>query len=131
MRQVTSEVLAGQESVAINNEPLAQPSQEVSVHLLHGLVGGSDLSLALVALCGSVLPVENALSVGGELQLRDLYVGWVNSNGDVGPVGLLTHNFVDMDDPLETIASRHFPFAPLELTPTTLDAHLVILSHRH
>ena len=131
MRQVTSEVLAGQESVAINNEPLAQPSQEVSVHLLHGLVGGSDLSLSFLGLCGSILAVEDSLSVRRELKLRDLHVGRVNSDRNVCAVGLLAHDFIDVDDPLESVAGCHLPFTPFELTSSPLDTYLVVLANGH
>lgn len=103
--------------------------KRVLVHLLHGLVGGGDLALALVGLGGAVLAVEDRLTELGELHLGDLNVAGVNSDANGGTVGLLAIDLVDVDDPLQAVASGDLALAAL--VHAALDLDLVVLADGH
>jgi hypothetical protein len=107
---------------------LAYPTERL-VHLLHGLIGSGDLALSLVGLISTVLALEDALAVSGQLELGDLDVGGVDTDGDGGTVGLLALHLIDVDDPLEAVGSGDLTLTALE--PTALHADLVVLAHGH
>ncbi|GET92672.1 60S ribosomal protein L26, putative [Leishmania tarentolae] len=99
------------------------------VHLLHGLVRGADLALALVGLGRAVLALQDGLAVVRQLQLRDLDVGGMDADGHSGAVCLLAVHLIDEDDPLEAVARRHLTLTALE--GPALHDDLVVLAHGH